>query len=299
MRSRLPRLCLALTALFTFPAIAQESAITYKSTVVAPGVYMIEGQGGFGGGNVGLLTGADGVVLIDDGLPPLTEALLAAVAAVTTDRVAFVINTHVHGDHIGGNAALGKSGATIVAHDKLRERLLAAGMPSGSGDAPAQQEALPVLTFSDAVTFHLDDNEAYVFHVEHAHTDGDAMIHFRDANVLHTGDVLFNGMFPFIDLDSGGSVQGYIAAQKKALSIIDDKTKVIPGHGPLADAGDLKASIKMLETSLENVRKLVAAGKTEDEVLAAEPLKAFEDWSWPFITTERMTRTIYRSLTQE
>jgi glyoxylase-like metal-dependent hydrolase (beta-lactamase superfamily II) len=125
------------------------------------------------------------------------------------------------------------------------------------------------------------------------------MIHFRDANVLHTGDVLFNGMFPFIDLDSGGSVQGYIAAQKKALSIIDDKTKVIPGHGPLADAGDLKASIKMLETSLENVRKLVAAGRTEDEVLAAEPLKAFEDWSWPFISTERMTRTIYRSLTQE
>jgi len=288
---------LALLSILLFaPVPAQESGISFKSTEVAPGLYMLEGQGGFAGGNLGLLTGADGVMLIDDGLPPLTATMQAAIGKLTKGPVAFVVNTHVHGDHIGGNEALGKKGATIVAHDKLRQRLVADGIRG----EPASKEALPVLTFSDSATFHLNGRTALVFHVEHAHTDGDAVIHFREDNVIHTGDTMFNGMFPFIDLDSGGSVEGYIAAQKRILAIADDQTKIIPGHGPLASKKDLKAAVEMLETTHRRVKALVDAGKSEDEILAANPLKDYdEEWNWSFITTERMTKTLYRALTDK
>ncbi len=299
MRDKLA-LLLLLAALAALPIAAQAPEISYKSTELAPGLYMLEGVGGFAGGNLGLSTGEDGVVLIDDGLPPLTEKLLAAVAKLTDEPVDFLINTHVHGDHIGGNAALAKRDATIVAHDNLRRRLLADGMSTGSGRAPAPEEALPVVTFDDSVTFHLNDRAAHVFHVERAHTDGDAVIHFRDDNVIHTGDVMFNGMFPFIDLDSGGSVDGYIAAQERILAMADDATRIIPGHGPLAGKADLAAAVAMLREARTRVAALVEAGKSEEEVLAANPLADFDaDWSWQFITTERMTRTLYRGLSGE
>ena len=258
----LPRFTLfaLLTAVFCMPVVAQETEISYQSTELAPGLYMLEGQGGFAGGNLGLMTGADGVVLIDDGLPPLTDTLLAALGKLTKDPIEFVINTHVHGDHIGGNAILGKQGATIVAHDKLRQRLVAEGMTGANGKEPAPRDALPVLTFSDSATFHLNGRDAFVFHVEHAHTDGDAVIHFRKDNVIHAGDAMFNGIFPFIDLDSGGSVEGYIAAQRRILDLADEETKIIPGHGPLANKKDLKAAVEMLETAHARVRALVDAG---------------------------------------
>jgi glyoxylase-like metal-dependent hydrolase (beta-lactamase superfamily II) len=282
------------------PVMAQESTISYRSTELAPGLYMLEGQGGFAGGNLGLMTGADGVVLIDDGLPPLTDTLLAALGKLTEDPVEFVINTHVHGDHIGGNAVLGKRGATIVAHDKLRQRLVADGMRGAEGQVAAPEEALPVLTFSDSATFHLNGRDAFVFHVERAHTDGDAVIHFRKDNVIHAGDAMFNGMFPFIDLDSGGSVEGFIAAQKRILELADEQTKIIPGHGPLAGKKDLKAAVEMLETALARVRALVDAGRSEEQVLAANPLQDYDEgWSWQFIDTERMTKTLYRALTEK
>jgi len=282
------------------PAMAQDSEISYKSTELAPGLYMLEGEGGFAGGNLGLLTGEDGVVLIDDGLPPLTGTLLTAIGKLTEDPVEFLINTHVHGDHIGGNEALGKKGATIVAHDNLRQRLVTEGMMGADGKVPAPKDALPVLTFSDSVTFHVNGRGAFVFHVEHAHTDGDAVIHFRDDNVIHTGDAMFNGLFPFIDLDSGGSVEGYIAAQRRILALADDETKIIPGHGPLAGKKDLKAAVDMLTDARDRVRHLVDAGQSEEEILAANPLKIYhEGWNWGFITTERMTKTLYRDLTDE
>jgi len=297
MRFGLPAL---LTAVLFTPTPAQDSEISYKSTELAPGLYMLAGEGGFGGGNMGLSIGADGVVLIDDGLPPLTGTLLAAIGELTAEPVEFVINTHVHGDHVGGNETLGKSGVTIVAHEKLRERMIAEGLTTADGDVPAPKESLPALTFSEAVTFHLNDREAFVFHVERAHTDGDAVIHFRDDNVIHAGDVMFNGLFPFIDLDSGGSVDGYIAAQKRILSLADGETKIVPGHGPLADKKDLKASVDMLEDARSRVRTLVEAGRSEEQILAANPLADYHDgWNWQFITTERMTRTLYRALTHE
>jgi len=296
---RLAPTMLALSSvLFVLPVPAEEPEISFKSTELAPGLYVLEGEGGFAGGNVGLLTGEDGVMLIDDGLPPLVDELLDAIGELTDDSVDLLINTHVHGDHVGGNEVLGKRGATIIAHDNLRARL-AEGRSTPDGTVPTPRDALPVVTFADSVTIHLNGREAFVFHVEHAHTDGDVVIHFREDNVIHAGDVLFNGLFPYIDIDSGGSVEGYIAAQKRILALTDDQTKIIAGHGPLADREDLKASIDMLEAGYGKVRALVAAGKSREEVLAAAPLADFESWSWEFITTERMTDTFLRALTGE
>lgn len=277
---------------------AQEAEISFKSTELAPGLYMLEGEGGFSGGNLGLLTGHDGVVLIDDGLEPLAETMLAAVGDLAGGPADFVINTHVHGDHIGGNPALHAEGATVIAHDNIRRRLLD-GSATADGK-PAREDALPQVTFSDAVTFHLNGHEAFVFHIAHAHTDGDAVIHFREADVIHAGDVFFNGLFPFIDLDSGGSVDGYIRAQEQILSRAGDETRIIPGHGPLATKSELQAAHDMLVDARELVRALVDAGRSEEEVLDAAPLARYDDdWSWTFITTEVMTRTLYRGLSEQ
>lgn len=287
MRIRiLPALCVLSVA---FTAIAQEQNISWKSTELAPGLYMLEGQGGFPGGNLGLITGDDGVVLIDDGLEPLVAVTVAAIESLTGDPIDFVINTHAHGDHVGANEVLHGKGATIVAHENLRTRMVKDG---------SNRAALPELTFTDAVTFHLNGHTARVFHVANAHTDGDSVIHFPEVNVIHAGDVMFNHLFPYIDLDGGGSVAGFIAGQKKIIALADDQTKIIPGHGALANKADLQAAVDMLEDAQARVKALVDAGKSQEEVLAENPLADYDDgWSWEFITTKRMTETIYRSLT--
>lgn len=282
-----------LVALCTFSfaaaATAQEGDISFKSTELAPGLYMLEGQGGFAGGNLGLITGDDGVVLIDDGLEPLVAVTVAAIESLTGDPVNFVINTHAHADHTGANELLRGKGAAVVGHDNVRRQMIKDG---------SNRAALPELTFTDAVTFHLNGYNARVFHVANAHTDGDSVIHFPEVNVIHAGDTLFNKLFPFIDIDSGGSVDGYIAAQKKLLSMADDKTKIIPGHGELANKADLQAAVDMLEDAKARVKALVDAGKSQEEVIAENPLAPYHDaWNWDFITTERMTETLYRSLT--
>jgi glyoxylase-like metal-dependent hydrolase (beta-lactamase superfamily II) len=284
------RTVLALSALFLAAATsAQEGDISWNSTEVAPGLYMLEGQGGFAGGNLGLITGDDGVVLIDDGVEPLVPVTIAAIEALTGDPVDFVINTHAHGDHIGANATLHNKGATVVAHENLRNQMVR---------EDAARDALPELTFADSVTFHLNGHTAKVFHTPRAHTDGDSVIHFPEVNVIHAGDVLFNKLFPFIDIDSGGSLGGFIAGQKRILALADDQTKIIPGHGVLATREDLQASVDMLEDARDRVQALVDAGKSMDEVIAENPLADYDaDWSWGFITTERMTQQLYRALT--
>ncbi|MGB5580834.1 MAG: MBL fold metallo-hydrolase [Woeseia sp.] len=269
------------------PALAQED-ISFKATAVADGLYMLEGVGGFAGGNLGLLAGADGVVLIDDGLEQYSAKLLAAVGEAAGAPVDFVINTHVHGDHVGGNAALHATGARIVAHDSIRARMVA------EEAAPA---ALPELTFNDEMSFHLNGQHAHLVHVPRAHTDGDSVILFPDANVIHTGDAMFNGLFPFIDLDSGGSVDGYIAAQTRLIDLADEETRIIPGHGPLANRGDLVRARDMLVDAAARVQALLDKGMTGEEIVAANPLADYHDnWNWAFITTERMTETLIRAL---
>jgi glyoxylase-like metal-dependent hydrolase (beta-lactamase superfamily II) len=252
---------------------------------------MLEGVDGFSS-NMGLLVGEDHVLLIDDGMAPITASLMAKVQELAGRPADFLVNTHAHGDHVGSNATLAENGTIIFAHDNLRKRLVEkpedAGGPAG----------LPVVTFTEAVTFHVNGHEAYVFHVAMAHTDGDAVIHFPDHNVIDAGDLFFNYMFPFIDIDSGGSVAGYIAGQQQIIDMADDDTAIIPGHGPLASKSDLQIAVDMLIDVQARVSKLVDAGMSLEEVLAENPLADYHDqWNWGFITTERMTTTLYRSLT--
>jgi len=284
-------LLLLFTVFASSAAVGQDGEISWASIEVAPGIYMLEGSGGFPGGNLGLLTGDDGVVLIDDGLPNFSSMTVASVEELTDEPVNFVINTHAHGDHTGAHAALVAKGATVVAHDNLRKALVA--------DEQFDQSGLPELTFNDSVTFHLNGHTAYVFHIMSAHTDGDAAIHFTDVNVIHAGDVMFNKVFPFIDLSGGGSVDGFIAGQQKILAMADGDTKIIPGHGPLATKADLQAALDMLIDAKARVKALVDAGMSKDDVLAENPLARYDSWSWDFITTAIMTDTIYTSLTSD
>ena len=284
-----------LVSLATAPLMAEEEApkLSFKATEVAPGLFMLMGEGGFAGGNIGLSVGDDGVVLIDDAMPTTLDIMNQAIKGVTERDIDFVINTHVHGDHTGNNSVMADAGAHIVAHENLRKHLQTKGM---NGKAVAES-MLPVITFTEAMTFHLNGVDARLIHTPKAHTDGDSVIHFEQLNVIHTGDNFFNGMFPFIDLNSGGSVDGYIAAQKKIHAMSQDDTKIIPGHGPLANKADLAKSIAMLEDARSLIMAAIKAGKSEDEVVEMNPLaEKYQSWHWGFITTERMTRQLYQGL---
>lgn len=275
--------------------LAQGNDIRIQSAEVVPGLYMLDGADGqFAGGNMGLLTGDDGIVLIDDGLEVIGPALLAAIADLVGEPVDFLINTHAHGDHVGSNLALHEQGAVIVAHENLRKAMVAA-----TGDQAAPAEALPNITFEDGVNLYMNGLAIRVMHVASAHTDGDSILYFPDINVIHTGDVLFNGLFPYIDIDGGGSVPGYLAALDRVIALADEDTKIIPGHGPLANRADAQRARDMIADSLSRVRPLIEAGRSADDVVAANPLAQYhDDWNWGFISTERMTRTVFRSLTQ-
>lgn len=287
-----PALCAVLLVGVTV-VHAQNMATEIAATEVTPGVYMLGGANGFSS-NMGLLVGDDRVVLIDDGMAPITADLVATVDKLAQRPIDFIVNTHVHGDHVGSNATLADNGAVIFAHDNIRKRLVEAPDPAGG------VSGLPVVTFGDAVTFHVNGQEAYVFHVARAHTDGDAVIHLRGANVIVAGDLHFNYMFPFIDLDSGGSVRGFMDGQRRIVNMADDDTIIIPGHGALASRADLQAALDMLVDAEGRVEALVLEGKTEEEILAINPLADYHDtWNWGFITTERMTQTLYRSMTSE
>lgn len=282
-------------ALLASAAGAQQENVRFKVTELAPGIAMLEGEGAFTGGNLGLWSGEDGVVLIDDGMQPYAQLLLDAIERQAGAAVNFVINTHVHGDHVGNNATMSMQGATIIAHDNIRERMLKDGVGSGDSKVAPAKAMLPEITFSDGVTLHLNGHRAEVIHVMRAHTDGDAVIHFPDADVIHSGDIFFNGLFPFIDLDSGGSVDGYLRAMSVLLTRSGAKTKIIPGHGPAAGKADLEAARDMLMSARDRIRQRVAAGKTDDEIVQENPLADLDaDWSWGFINTERMTRTLIR-----
>ncbi|PCI65430.1 MAG: NADPH-quinone reductase [Gammaproteobacteria bacterium] len=272
---------------------------TFATLEVTPGIYMLSGVGGFVGGNVGLSVGEDGVILIDDAMPPFLDKMKNAIKSVTDKPVSYLINTHVHADHTGNNAAMGADGAVIVAHENLRLHMLDKGVQTKDGMQPAPKSALPVITFSHAMSFHLNGDDAEIFHVKNAHTNGDVVIKFKNANVIHTGDTFFNGMFPYIDINNGGSVDGYIAAQKKILAQINRRTKIIPGHGPLATMDDLRKAVNMLIETKKLISYQIDKGQSEDEVVKANPLKKYhEKWNWAFITTEKMTRQVYKSLTK-
>jgi len=288
---------LALLLMLMAPlASAQDwMATSFEHTEVTPGIYMLTGADGkMSGGGIGLLVGDEYVVLIDDSFTPLGPALLEEIEELAGRPADFIINTHAHGDHTGSNQFQAENGAIIVAHDNLRSRM------EGDPEQNTGPGALPIITFSEEMTFHVNGQEAYVFHVPTAHTDGDAAILFREANVIASGDLLFRGIFPFIDLDSGGDVSGYQAAMQKLIDMSDDETKFISGHGPVATRAGVQQDLDMLVDAEARVKALMDKGMSEEDIVAANPLSVYHDqYNWGFITTERMTRTLIRSLTTD
>ena len=288
---------LILLFLFAAPiASAQDwMATSFVHTEVSPGIYMLTGaEDKMSGGGIGLLVGDEYVVLIDDSFTPLGPALLEKIEELAGRPADFIINTHAHGDHTGSNQFQAEKGAIIIGHDNLRSRM------ESTPEQNTGPGALPIITFSEEMTFHVNGHEAYVFHIASAHTDGDAAILFRKANVIASGDLLFRGLFPFIDLDSGGDVSGYKAGMQQLIDMSDDETKFISGHGPVATRADVQQDLDMLIDAEARVKALIDKGMSEEEIVAANPLSIYhEDYNWGFITTERMTRTFIRSLTTD
>jgi cyclase len=272
--------------------------IQIQTEKVADNVFMLIGAGG----NLGVSAGKDCVFIIDTSYAPLTNKIKAAIATVSGKSIQYVVNTHGHQDHTGGNENFVKEGAVVVAHENVRKRLsteqfiefLKKTIP------PLPESALPVITFSQDLTFHLNGNEIFVFHIERAHTDGDAIIHFKKSNVIHMGDIYFNGMYPFIDLSAGGSINGMISAVKRVLLLCDRNTKVIPGHGHLSDKAELEEYLKMLVAVRDRITREIKAGKPLDTVIASQPTRDLDPaWGKGFLKPEQFVKIVYDSLVNE
>ena len=298
--------CFALFALASLLALASPGlassqnfdAVEIRTQQVSSNVYMLLGQGG----NIGVFVGEDGVFVIDDQFAPLTEKILAAIRAITSEPVRFVFNTHWHGDHTGGNENLGKAGALIVAHENVRARLSMDQVLERIGREPAPNPAapdgaLPVITFAEDVTFHLNGDELYAFHVANAHTDGDAIVHFRRANVVHMGDTFFRDRFPFIDTATGGSIDGMIAASGAALALMDARTMVIPGHGALSTREDLRAYRDALKSMRDAVAALMEEGHSLERIQDSRPIQdQAEAWGQNEAAERNFVATIHHGL---
>ena len=268
---------LAFTALGFAPwAQAQQdfSKVEIKAEKLNDTTWMLTGAGG----NIGLSAGPDAVFVIDDQFAPLAPKIKAAIAAITSKPVQFVMNTHFHFDHTGGNEALGKDGALIVAHDNVRRRMSSDQLISfiGAQQPTAPKVALPVVTVAGSLSFHINGDEVHAFHVPNAHTDGDLIVHFRKSDIVHMGDVYFNGFYPFIDSGSGGTADGVIAAVDRVLALATDKTKIIPGHGPLASKKDLQAYRDLLATVTQRIKQLRRDGRSDEQIRAAKPAGEFD-----------------------
>ena len=272
--------------------VAQSEEVNVTANPVTEQIFMITGKGG----NIGLFIGEDGTFLIDDQFAPLTDKIVAAIKSVGGDFPKFLINTHYHGDHTGGNENFGRQGTLIFSHHNVRERLSSGSFIAAFNNKreAVAKEGLPVVTFSEDISFHLNGDTVQAIHMPHAHTDGDSIIYFKQANVIHAGDLFFNGFYPFIDVTHGGSLKGTIEAVDEVLAMADDDTKIIAGHGPRGDKAQLAEYRNMLQTAYERLSKLKAEGKSAQEAAAAKPLADLEaKWGGGMFTGERWIEIIY------
>jgi cyclase len=273
-------------------ALAQDfSKVQIKVEKVAGTVYMLKGAGG----NIGVSVGDDGIVIIDDQFAPLADRIQAALKGIADKPVLFIINTHWHFDHTGGNAYFHKQG-TIIAQDNVRERMEKGGTILGMDLKPSKPEELPIITFNDRLTVHVNGEDIGAIHFPHGHTDGDSVIFFPKSNVVHMGDDFVTYGFPFIDLESGGSVAGVIAACEKVIATVAPDAKVIPGHGRLSTVEDLKPYVAMLKETSALVQKGIRDGKTLDQLKGEKVLAGYEKWSGQFITTDKFIEMLYNDL---
>ncbi len=295
---KLQRICLlALVFFYTGSVSAQEKEVTITIDTLSQQVYMLTGQGG----NIGIYIGEKKVFMIDDQFDRLSDKIKTAIATLTDKPIAFLFNTHMHGDHSGGNARFNSEGTLLVAQHNVRNRIQTrqkAKLDAQEISLEDYAKMLPEVTFSEDITFYDGDETIMAFHVHNAHTDGDAMVYFAQNNVLHMGDTYFSERYPYIDLKSGGSIAGYIKAHKKALMVIDDATKIIPGHGRPSDKAALEAYVQMLEAIKAKVAAAIAAGKSLEEVKTdTELTSAYDaDFGTGFISPERFRETLYNSL---
>ena len=289
-------LLLTVSLLFAISAHAQTdwSKVEVKATKVAGNVYMLQGAGG----NIGVSVGDDGILIVDDQYAPLADKIRAALKGIGDKKLRFILNTHWHGDHTGGNEVFGPE-APIIAHDNVRKRLSTEQKSTvfNSTTPPAPKAALPIITFNESLTVHFNGEEIRAIHFPHGHTDGDSVIFFTSSNVVHLGDDFFASRFPFVDLDSGGSVEGLIKNIGEIIGKIPTGAKLIPGHGPISTIDDLKTYHGMLQQTTEIVRQKIAAGKTLDQVKSEGLPAEWASWGTGFIKTDRWVETIYRSLT--
>jgi cyclase len=273
------------------------SGVEIRTTQLANGLYMMEGAGG----NLAVSVGEDGVFLIDDQFAPLSGKIMAAIAELTDAEVEFLVNTHWHGDHTGGNEAFGNSGAIIVAHDNTRVRMTEEQLRQifDTTYPPRPADALPIVTFDDEMTFYWNGETIRAFHVDPAHTDGDVILYFENADVFHMGDTFFNTFYPFIDVDSDGDIDGIIAAGYRVLSMATPDSQISPGHGPLATADDLNEWLKIMRITRESMQELIDEGLSEDEAVAARPTAQFdESHGGGFMNPETYNRLLYQSLSR-
>jgi len=282
--------------LFAISVSAQTdfSKVVIKATKISGNVYMLEGSGG----NIGVSVGPDGILIVDDQFAPLADKIRAALKQLGEGKLRFILNTHWHGDHTGGNVVFGPE-APIIAHDNVRKRLATEQKSEFfKRTTPASpKEALPVITFDQSLSVYFNGEEIRAIHFPHGHTDGDSVIFFTNSNVVHLGDDFFAGRFPFVDLESGGSVEGLIKNIGELITKIPATAKLIPGHGPISTLDDLKSYHRMLVQTTEIVRQKIAAGKTLDQIKSEGLPDEWKPWGTGFIKTDLWVETIYKSLT--
>ena len=288
--------CIGLTiCLYATSVRAQQdfSKVEIKATKVAGNVFMLQGSGG----NIGVSVGADGILIVDDQFAPLADKIRAALKTLGDGKLKFILNTHWHGDHTGGNVVFGPE-APIIAHDNVRKRLATEQKSEflKSTTPASPKEALPVITFGQSLSVHFNGEEIKVIHFPQGHTDGDSVIFFTNSNVVHMGDDFFAGRFPFVDLESGGTVEGLIKNLAEIIPKLPAGVKLIPGHGPISTVDDLKLYHRMLMETTDIVRKKMAASKTLEQIKSEGLPDEWKPWGTGFIKTDLWIETIFKSL---